>query len=317
MAEELFWTMLDHLQKMTPRFGGRTFNGMPRRFKRAIYAIDSSTIKLVANCVDWAKHRRRKAAAKLHLRLDLRLYLPSFAIVDTAKQSDARRARELCADLKDGEIALFDKAYVDFSHLMDLTRRGVFWVTRAKDNMVYRVKRRNIKKPCGNILRDDLIILTGTKTKQHYPETFRLVLAIVEVDGKLREMTFITNNTTWAPSSVADLYKSRWSIETFFKEIKQTLQLSDFLGYSQNAVLWQVWSALLVYVLLRYQAMASKWSGGFKRFYCLLRSNLWSKYDLDSLAETCGTAGGTSQDLPSSYQRFLPGFEAYFGLQIQ
>lgn len=316
MAEELFWTMLDHLQKMTPRFGGRTFKGMPRRFKRAIHAIDSSTIKLVANCVDWAKHRRRKAAAKLHLRLDLRSYLPSFAIVDTAKHSDPRRARELCADLKDGEIALFDKAYVDFKHLMDLTRRGVFWVTRAKDNMAYRVKRRNIKKPCGNILRDDLIVLTGTQTKQHYPEVFRLVRAIVEVDGKLREMTFITNNTTWAPSSVAELYKSRWTIETFFKEIKQTLQLSDFLGYSKNAVLWQVWSALLVYILLRYQAMVSKWSGGFKRFYCLLRSNLWSKYDLDSLAKICGTAGGVSKGPPTSPQRFLPGFEGYFAPQL-
>jgi hypothetical protein len=316
MAEELFWTMLDHLQKMSPRFGGRTFKGMPRRFKRAIYAIDSSTIKLVVNCVDWAKHRRRKAAAKLHLRLDLRSYLPSFAIVDTAKHSDPKRARELCANLKDGEIALFDKAYVDFKHLMDLTCRGVFWVTRAKKDMAYRVKHRNIKKRCGNILRDDLIVLTGAKTSQYYGETFRLVLAIVKVDGKFREMTFITNNTTWAPSSVADLYKSRWSIETFFKEIKQTLQLSDFLGYSKNAVLWQVWTALLVYVLLRYQAMASGWRDGFKRFYCLLRSNLWSKYDIEGLVKLCGTAGGTSKDPPPSAQRFLPGFEAYFHPQI-
>jgi len=316
MAEELFWTMLDHLQKMTPRFGGRTFNGMPRRFKRAIYAIDSSTIKLVANCVDWAKHRRRKAAAKLHLQLDLRSYLPSFAIIDTAKHSDPRRAWELCANLKDGEIAVFDKAYVDFKHLMDLTRRGVFWVTRAKDNMDYSVKRRSLKKPCGNILQDDLIVLAGKKTKKHYDEAFRLVRAIVEVDGKPREMTFITNNTTWASSSVADLYKCRWSIETFFKEIKQTLQLSNFLGYSKNAVLWQVWTALLVYVLLRYQIMASKWDGGFKRFYCLLRSSLWSKYDIDSLVELCGTACGPSKDPPSSPQRFLPGFEGYFHPQF-
>jgi len=210
----------------------------------------------------------------------------------------------------------FDKAYVDFKHLIDLTRRGVFWVTRAKDNMDYIVKHRNIKKRCGNILQDDLIVLAGKKTKKHYGEVFRLVRAIVEIDGKPCEMTFITNNTTWAPSSVADLYKSRWSIETFFKEIKQTLQLSSFLGYSKNAVLWQVWSALLVYILLRYQAMASKWAGGFKRFYCLLRSNLWSKYDLVSLAKICGTACGTSKDPPSSPQRFLPGFEGYFHPQF-
>ena len=183
---------------------------MPRRFKRAVYAIDSSTIQLVANCIDWAKHRRRKAAAKLHLRLDLRSYLPAFAIIDTAAHNDNRRAREICAELHDGEIALFDKAYVDFQHLLDLTRRGVFWVTRAKDNMAYRVKKRNIKRRQGRILRDDLILLTGVKTCKYYPTPFRLVRAIVEVNGEDREMTFITNNMQWAASSIADLYKSRW-----------------------------------------------------------------------------------------------------------
>ena len=82
---------------------------MPRRFKRAVYAVDASTIQLVVNSIDWARHRRRKAA-KLHLRLDLRNYLPAFAVVDTAAHNDNRRARELCAGLQEGEIALFDKA---------------------------------------------------------------------------------------------------------------------------------------------------------------------------------------------------------------
>lgn len=310
MAEELFWTILDRLFQSSPRFGGRTYKGMPRRFKRAVYAIDSSTIQLVANCIDWAKHRRRKAAAKLHLRLDLRSYLPSFAIVDTAAQNDNRRAREICAGLQDGEIALFDKAYIDFQHLLDLTRRGVFWVTRAKDNMAYRVKKRNIKKRQGNILRDDVITLTGVKTRGHYPEVLRLVRAIVEVDGKQREMTFITNNFDWAASSIADLYKSRWAIETFFKEIKQTLQLSDFLGHNKNAVQWQVWTALIAYILLRYQSLAHGWEHGFKRFFCLVRSNLWSKYDFASLTEFCGTARGSPEMPETPQQLYLPGFQA-------
>jgi hypothetical protein len=309
MAEALFWTLIEQFKNVSPRFGGRTFKGMPRRFKRAVYAIDSSTIQLVANCIDWAKHRRRKAAAKLHLRLDLRSYLPAFAIVDTAKHNDNRRAREICAGLQDGEIALFDKAYIDFQHLLDLTGRGVFWVTRAKDNMAYRVKKRNIKRRQGNILRDDLITLTGVKTRGHYPGTLRLVCAIVEVDGKQREMTFITNNTDWAASSIADLYKSRWAIETFFKEIKQTLQLSDFLGHNKNAVQWQVWTALIAYVLLRYQALQNGWQHGFKRFFCLVRSNVWSRYDFASLVEFCGTACGSSKPPDAPQQRYLPGFQ--------
>ncbi len=78
----------------------------------------------------------------------------------------------------------------------------------------------------------------------------RRVLAIVEIDGEEREMAFLTNNLEWSPRSVADLYRCRWQIEVFFKQIKQTLQLGDFLGYNANAVRWQVWMALLVYVLL-------------------------------------------------------------------
>lgn len=312
MAEKLFWTLLDQLFGSSGRFGGRRFKGMPRRFKRAVYAIDSSTIQLVANCIDWAKHRRRKAAAKLHLRLDLRSYLPAFAIVDTAAHNDNRRAREICAELQDGEIALFDKAYVDFQHLLDLTRRGVFWVTRAKDNMAYRVKKRNIKRRQGRILRDDLILLTGVKTRTRYPGTLRLVRALVEVNGEDREMTFITNNTQWAASSIADLYKSRWAIETFFKEIKQTLQLSDFLGHNKNAVQWQVWTALIAYVLLRYQSMTHGWEHGFKRFARLMRSNIWNRIDLAGLIAYCGTACGVKKPPDGPRQRFLPGFQPQY-----
>ena len=80
------------------------------------------------------------------------------------------------------------------------------------------------------------------------------MVALVEVDGQEVEMTFLTNCLEWAASSVVALYKCRWQIEVFFKQIKQTLQLADFLGNSARAVRWQVWTALLVYVLLRYLA---------------------------------------------------------------
>ena len=102
MAQTLFWEILNHLTGMCPRFGGQTFRGMPRRFKRAVYAVDSTTIRLVMNCIDWARHRRRKAAAKLHLRLNLQCFLPAFAIVDTASHHDGKRAREVCAGLLAG-----------------------------------------------------------------------------------------------------------------------------------------------------------------------------------------------------------------------
>ena len=172
---------------LAPQFGGRNYKGMPRRFKRTINVVDSTTISLVANCLDWAKHRRRKAAAKCHLSLDLKSFLPRFAIIDSAKHSDPKMAYELCAGIKAGEIVIFDKAYVDFSHLFKLDSRGVFWVTRAKDNMQYETVKSRPVNEHDEIIRDDIIRLTVDATAKQYPATFRLVEAWGEVDGKSNE----------------------------------------------------------------------------------------------------------------------------------
>lgn len=309
MAEKLFWGVLAHLQQLSPAFAkGKAGKGVARRFRRVIHVVDSTTIELVASCMDWAKHRRRKAAAKCHLRLDLQSFLPRFAIIDTARHNDNKRAREVCAGIKEGEIVIFDKAYVDFEHLRDLAAAGINWVTRAKDNMKFKVVKR-LKKPADpRILRDDIIVLKIAKTRLAYPERMRRVVARVEVDGKEVEMTFITNNLEWSPVSVADLYRCRWSIEVFFKQIKQTLQLSDFFGHSANAVRWQVWTALLVYVLLRYLAFLSNWGHSFTRLFTVVRCILWRKIDLQDILKRCGTAGGSFRMLGTPQDAYFPGF---------
>ncbi len=307
MAEALFWQMLEHLQQIAPQFGGGRRPRFAFRFKRMIHVVDSTTIQLVARCMDWAKHRRRKAAAKCHVRLNLQTFLPHFAIVDTAGEHDNRRARELCAGVRAGEIVIFDKAYVDFAHLADLAIREVFWVTRAKDNLEYRVVRKFQRGRVGNILADDLIELTTAKSRKAYPNWLRRVVAVVEVDGEMREMVFLTNNLEWSAQTIADLYRCRWSIEVFFKELKQTLQLADFLGHNANAVRWQVWTALLVYLLLRFCAFLSQWSHSFTRLFALVRSALWQRLELRSLLEVYGTAGGGGRFLGTPEQAFLPG----------
>jgi hypothetical protein len=304
--------VLEHLRGQHRGFGaahgGRR---LAHRFKCAIHVVDSTTIELVARCMDWARHRRRKAAAKCHLRLNLQSFLPSFAIVDTAGDNDNKRAREVCATVSEGEVVLFDKAYVDFQHLGDLDERGVSWVTRAKDNMACHIVKRRQTGAQGKILRDDEVTLRIQKSRQAYQhKRLRRVAALVEVDGREREMVFITNNFEWAAGTVADLYKCRWQIEVFFKQIKQTLQLADFLGNSANAVRWQVWTALLVYVLLRFQAWASKWPSSFIRLWASVRSALWLKIDLVSLLRCYGTAGGSFRLLGQPEQAYLPGLAA-------
>lgn len=308
MAEQLFWEVFKHLGELSPRFiGGRGGKRFARRFKRTIHLVDSTTIALIASCMDWAKHRRRKAAAKCHLRLDLQSFLPRFAIVDTAKHNDNKRARELCAGIKPGEIVIFDKAYIDFSHLADLCMRLVFWVTRAKDNMRYKVVKRYQKGAVGKILRDDLIRLESPASRQDYPELMRRVVALVVVDGREVEMVFLSNNLEWSAQSIADLYRCRWEIEVFFKQIKQTLQLADFLGTTANAVRWQVWTALLTYLLLRYMSFLSEWGHSFSRLFTLIRTCLWKKWEILSLLRLYGTANGHFRYLARPEAAYLPG----------
>lgn len=235
MAQALFWEVLSHIQSQHPDFGrGHQYSGLPKRFKRTIYSIDSTTIQLVANCMDWAKHRRRKAAAKCHMQLNLHTFLPQFAIVKEASTHDSTEAYQLCSNLKDGEIEVFDKAYVDFGHLANLDERGVLWVTRAKDNMSYRIVEQHTP-PKGNIL-------------------------------------------------------------------------SDFLGHSQNAILWQVWMALLAYVLIRFIGHLGQWKGTFRRLFTLLRGVLFSRLDITSVMQLYGTARGSPRMIGSPQQAYLPGF---------
>ena len=307
MAEALFWNVLDSFQKQFPKFGfDHGYCGIPRKFKRTIKAVDSTTIKLVANCIDWAKHRRRKAGAKCHVSLNLQTFMPSLIIIREAKTHDSNFSRELCAGLKDGEIVVWDKAYNEFRHLFELTQRGVFWVNRAKDNMTYNVAW-EVSPPKGKIIRDVAIRLTGQGTFSEYPEEVRLVEAWVEVKGKLVRMTFITNNFEWSANSICGLYKARWGIEVFFKQIKQNLQIADFLGHSENAVRWQIWMAMLAYVLLRFIEHIAKWGKSFSRLFTLLRGVMWSCLDLFDLVKSYGTAGVRFRMRATPEQAYLPG----------
>ena len=233
-------------------------------------------------------------------------------------------------------MVIFDKAYVDFLHLHDLAARGVQWVTRAKDNLQYRV-RRNRPVPQGSrILKDQIIVLKGAKWRTCKGRTLRRVEALVEVDGRERVMGFIPNNAEWSARSVCDLYRARWEIEVFLlraasrrsplhfvpgqhvgwlsrsarlKQVKQTLKLGGFLGHSANAIRWQVRSALLVYVLLRFSAHLSAWHHSFVRLFAVVRAAMWERLDLSGLLRSYGTAGGSFTLLGAVHTSWLPGLE--------
>ena len=315
VAEDLYWQMLEHLQTVCPGFTQyRKHSGFIFRLKREIFALDSTTLQLTLASIDWARHRRRKAAAKCHLRLNIGNFLPSFAVVEDAAHHDCKRAEMLCAGLGVGDVVLGDRAYVEFPFLAGLEERGVFFVLRSKINMKYAtVKTLPVK---GKILRDELVRTTGQQTTKAYPGLLRLVTALVEVDGVEREMTFMTNNTVWSARTIAELYRARWVIELFFKELKQTLQLRDFVGTNEKAIKWQVWIGLLTHLLLRFLRYVSRWGHSFSRCVGIVRSALWVKTDLIELLACYGTAHGPHRPVLCSKEPFLPGFEAFSSLPM-
>ena len=311
-AEDLFWEVLNDLQRRVPAFGQSPRQGLGWRFRRAIHVVDATVIVLLCSCLDWAGYRRQKAAAKIHLRMDWRSMLPQCVLIDPAREPEVIRARELCAGLRRGEIALFDKGYTDFGHFADLNARGVFFVTRAKEDLHYRVKKRRKRpEPTSDVevLEDAEVLLTSKSTRKLYGPRLRRVHARVVLDGKSRELVFLTNNFQWSAHSVADLYRCRWQIEVFFKQLKQTLQVTEFLGQSKNAVTWQIWMALLTYVLVRFQAHLSRWTHSFTRLFALIRAGLWRHLHICQLLATLnGTARTRANDPPCSW---LPGLQRF------
>src|SRR6201981_1025396 len=188
LAERLFWAVLEHLKKLSPGFAaGRRGKGLARRFRRVIHVVDSSTIALIASCIDWAQHRRRKAAAKLHVRLDLHSLLPRFVLVESAKAADSIRAAEVCAGVKPGEIVIFDRAYVDFVHLSALNDDGVFWVTRSKESLCFRVVKKLPKAADRRILGDELVVLKNKDSRANYRKPMRRGVAPGGGEGQERE----------------------------------------------------------------------------------------------------------------------------------
>lgn len=311
IAERLYWQTFEQLRTICPDFTQvKAHKGFIHRVKRDIFAIDSTTLKLSLNCIDWARHRSKKAAAKTHMCLNIGNSLPAFAVVEDAAHHDSKRADVLCARLKDGDVMLADRAYVDLAFLFDLSERGVFFVLREKENMVFTVvKRRPHKDP--RILADETVRMSRKGSAEKYPETLRRITAIVEVDGHDMEMTFITNNFEWSPRTIAELYRARWAIETFFKELKQTLQLADFVGYNEKAVKWQVWTGLLAHLLLRFLKHVAKWTLSFSRLVGTVRAAIWMKIDLLGALRLYGIAGGPQRLVIVDFQRYFQGFERF------
>lgn len=273
LFSDFFMAVLDHLQ------GQMDFKRTKLlRLRRKVFLIDASVVPLCLNMFDWALFRRRKGAVKLHLVLDYDGCLPVFANVTDGKTHEITIARE--TEFPSGSVLVFDRGYIDFLWLRELDSRKIFFVTRAKEGMDYAVTDcyeipRNV---AGTVLEDVDIRLTGPQTKDKYPGKLRLVRYWDEDNQK--ELVFLTNNRSWTAKTVADIYKERWNIEVFFKHIKQHLRIKTFVGTSLNAVMIQIWTALITMLLLAFLKAKARYQWHLSNLITFIRLNLFVKIDL-------------------------------------
>lgn len=245
------------------------------RFKCKLYSMDATTISLCLSIFPWASFRRNKAGVKLNTVLDHDGYIPAFVDISNAKTHESRMAKSL--SLPKGSIVTFDKGYICYSWFRMLSERGIFFVTRLKDNATYKlISRCPVNKKHG-VTSDHIIDVTSRK------KTVRL-RRIGYRDAKTgKRYEFLTNHFRLSAKTIADIYKERWQIEIFFREIKQNLHIKSFVGRSENAVLIQIYTALTVYLILAYQKFLSKLGLSVQQIFELVCLNLLGKDSLQEL----------------------------------
>lgn len=248
------------------------------KFKNKLFSLDASVIDLSLSAFPWARFRRTKSAVKIHTLLDHSGYLPAFVAITDGKTHETKVATSL--SLPKGSIVVEDKAYNDYQWFADLTQTGIFFITRQKRNAIYRVtERRNVNKKQG-LCSDQTIKLTSIKG-QECPHPLRRI-GYRDPETK-KHYVFLTNNFKLSPKTIADIYKDRWQIEIFFRWIKQNLKIKAFIGNSRNAVMTQIYVALIAYLLLYLLKYLSKVSVSLQNLLRVIQLNLFRKCSLKEL----------------------------------
>jgi hypothetical protein len=267
LYQRLFYDLLAQCQAISPK---KKF-----RFKNRLLTLDSSLIELCASLYDWAHFTRTKGAIKIHCLLDHEGYLPVFAHIDEGNSSDRAIARTL--DLPKGSVVVVDRGYSDYQLWNQWTQAGVFFVSRLRSNASY-VRLESLPIPKGgSLMADHLVQFTAARDCPALPVWRRISFWCQEKD---EEIEIITNQLTWAASTLMAVYKARWQIELFFKSLKQQLKIKTFVGTSANAVQIQIWTALISLLIIRYLQFRSQFHWAVSNLVALLRLNLFTYRDL-------------------------------------
>lgn len=270
------WTLFrDYYYELYSYLGQQAkFKQVKFRIKSRIFLLDSSTISLCLSLFDWAKYKTAKGAVKMHTLLDYDGNLPVYVNITDGKTADNKGAYDV--PLVKGSVIVADRFYNDFNLLNIWDSNGVFFVVRHKENLQYTVVK-ELDLPNNrheHILKDEIIELKNSK----YPRRLRRVA--VWNEEKQFVVKIITNNFAWTANTISELYKSRWQIEIFFREIKQLLHIKSFIGTSENAVMIQIWTALITILMLKALKAMAKYGWHLSNLVAFIRLNLFVKIDL-------------------------------------
>ena len=249
------------------------------RFKNPLYSLDASAINLSLKLFPWAAHRDDTANVKLSVGLNHSSMIPEFVALSDGNENDMIEGRKF--QFPKGSIVAFDKGYVDYEWFADLTTQGVSFVTRLRAKAVYEVIQSHSVTENRGVISDETIRLNSAHAeKRGVPQLRKVVYQDAETGKKYQ---FLTNNFTLAASTIAAIYKDRWQVELFFKAIKQNLKIKTFLGQSKNAVLTQIWVAMIAYLLAAFARHSAKEGWTAQRILRVLQVNLFERKTLKDL----------------------------------
>jgi len=272
LFRDYYYQLLAHLGQQAG------FKQVKFKIKSKIFLLDSTTISLCLSLFDWAKYKTAKGAVKIHTLLDYEGHLPTYINITDGKTADNKGAYDI--PLLKGSVIVADRYYNDLPLLHVWDRKGVYFVIRHKENLAYRsIKENDLPdNRYAHILIDEIIELTGYHSHKKYPKTLRRVAIYDEKNNQTIEL--ITNQMSWTANTISELYKSRWEVEIFFREIKQLLHIKSFIGTSHNAVMIQIWTALITILVLKFLKAIAKYGWQLSNLVAFLRLNLFVKIDL-------------------------------------
>ncbi len=273
LYQELFYKLLNRCKQQPSQH--------KFRFKNPLYSLDASAIDLSLKLFPWAAHREDTANVKLSVGLNHASMIPEFVALSDGNENDMIEGRKF--SFPRGSIVAFDKGYVDYQWFGNLTEQGVFFVTRLRPKAVYAVLGRRAVDKTQGISSDQIIQLNSAHAIKRGAPKLRRIGYRDRESGRF--YTFLTNNFKLAASTIAAIYKDRWQVELFFKAIKQNLQIKAFVGLSKNAILTQIWIAMITYLLVAFARHSAREGWTVQRILRVIQINLFEKKSLKELLD--------------------------------